>query len=60
MYDKPWWELEDDQGLVDYNDIGHYVDEMSVPIIPKYINQIKCIDFGFFGCILNLPILTYP
>ena len=56
---KPWWELEDGQRLVDYNDTSHYISEMSVPIIPRYIYKIKYIDFGFFDYILNLPILTH-
>ena len=35
MDNKPWWELENGQRLVEYDNTGHYYTKLSVPIIPK-------------------------
>ena len=35
MDNKPWWELENDQRLVEYDDTIHYQTELNVPLIPR-------------------------
>ena len=34
MDNKPWWELENGQRLVEYDNTRHYHTELSVPLIP--------------------------
>ena len=35
MDNNPWWELENGQRLVKYDDTRHYQTELCVPLIPK-------------------------
>ena len=44
MDNKPWWKLEHGKQLVKYNDTSHYLTEISNPITPRYIIEMKYTD----------------
>ena len=35
MDNKPWWEIENGERLVNYDDNRHYQAQLNVPLIPR-------------------------